>query len=219
VTSISDDFFEVGSEVAEPLFDKLSIDLAKQLFGADIKDVAGDTPGLKLLVFAGKLFNSGVHYWQALKLQAFLEAVQNGKAGLEDFKRLEEKKKQDLRAFLISELDKQTAEKQAEALGYLLVANLSGEIRDSLFQAVAHEIKNTNPAVFTSLHQTPFNRREIKAGIIIEGPLHYLPSSFTSSSNEMIQFASFSLLTDLGHVFFKYVYDPMAATLTEHQGE
>lgn len=211
---IRDDALDISAEIAEPVFDDLSTGVVKTLFGADIKDAAEDTPGLKVIVFAGKLFRAGTHWWQARKLQAFLTALKDGDAGITAFERLNDKQKQDLRAFIISELDKQTSEKQAEALGYLLVAYFQGKIDRLMFDGVAHEIKNINPRAF-AFNIDGFTRSNLGTATRIEGPVHYLPAAFVSNSTEKIMFSSSGpFLTNLGDAFFPHVYDPMAARET-----
>ena len=114
--AIKDAAIDVAVDFGEPAFDDLTVESIQNVFGIDLSDIAEITPGLKSVVFASKLYDYAQVRMRAKKMIVFLNTVREGKADIDMFLTLPENEKQDIRAFLLSELDKQTSENQSFAV-------------------------------------------------------------------------------------------------------
>ena len=142
-------------------------------------------------------------------MTSFLQALIDGKFSVDNYLALSDEERQLVLDILVTELDAQTDDMQSEALALLFNTYTRKDIDRLTFHGIAHELKSTNPLAF-SFNTDGFNLRTVKAGTIVEGPLHYLPSSFYSTQTDMIQFSSMYFLTNLGEAFFTHVYNPMS---------
>lgn len=215
-------------ELAEPFFDEVSSTMAKGLFAITLPEIAKDLPILKYVKTTADLYGAYRISKLHRRLKTFLKALQNGGFTLDDFYALPSEQQEQVVDILVTELDSQSDDLQAEALGHLFTAYISKDIDHLLFLGVAHELKNINPLVFyfnvdsytfddaarleslTPVHAGFFNTPmpvQIKSG-----PVQYLPSTFiTGSTNASgsFQISSNAYMTNLGEAFFNYVYKPM----------
>lgn len=196
-------------DLVEPLFDEASDKLSRELFGAVMPDLVKDLPVLKYAQSAKDIYTAFRIYKLRKRMTSFLQALIDGKFNIDDYLALLDEERQLVLDILVTELDSQTDNMQSEALALLFNAYIRKDIERLTFHGVAHELKGTNPLTF-SFNTDGFNLRTIKAGTIVEGPLHYLPSSFYSSQTDVIQFSSMYFLTNLGEAFFTHVYYPMS---------
>jgi hypothetical protein len=198
-----------AADLAEPLFDKASTELVKGLFGAVLPEIIKDLPVLKYIKTAGDIY--GAYRISKLQhsLRQFLRALLEGNFNLEDYYRLPEAEQRQIIDILTTELDNQTDDRQAEALGLLFNAYISRTISTLIFIGLTHELKNINPLVFSSDEFKITRFGKDMRNIRIEGPVHYLPNSFYSNSNGQFSFSTDLLLTNLGEAYFDYVYNPM----------
>jgi len=141
-----------------------------------------------------------------------------GSNTIEEFNKLSEKDKSKLRGLVISQLDLQSDERQAEAMGYAVDAYLSKKIDQLMLAGIVSELKNTNPLLFYfseyNLHID--NSHTVYGNSIIKGPVHLLPAAFYSkimterSAGWSAVPSTVSIPTEIGKLFFTYVYEPMA---------
>lgn len=216
--SISDDI----PDLAEPLFDEVSERIAKGLFGIVLSESAKDLPVLKYVKTAVDMYSAYRASKLHRRLKSFLDGLQSGDFNLDDFNQLPQEEQKYVVDILVTELDNQSDNLQAEALGYLFAAYIAKDVDRLIFLGVAHELKNTNPLVFYfNVDSYSFDDMEKLKKIdnisysgsmrarITSGPTQYLPSAFMSNGNEMLISSSELYVTNLGEAFFKYVYLPM----------
>lgn len=197
-------------DLAEPFLDEASATIAREIFGVALPDIIKDLPVLKYVKTASDVY--GAYRLQKLhrRLKSFLDALVDGNFTLEDFNKLPTDEQKQVVDILVTELDSQADDLQAEAMGYLFNAYISSSIDRLTFMGIAHELKNTNPLVFY-FNVDSYKLTERKPGTTIDdGPIHYLPTSFTSNSTEKLAFSSELYLTNLGKAFFENVYTPMS---------
>jgi len=206
VSSLKDSFKDAMIDTSEPLAKKAIVRAAHVFLNLDIKGIADVVPVVQWVRVVGKVYEKANQFLRVKKMQAFLCAIGNDQADLTAFLALPENAKQDLRAFVIVELEKQTTEHQAIALGFLLIAHLQGKVGRLLFMGVAHEIKSTNPMVF-AFNVDSFRLSSANDRIEVGGPLHYLPKAFFSEIQLWDDKKSY--LSEPGKIFFDLVYEPM----------
>lgn len=197
------------ADLAEPFLDKASNDIAKGLFGAVLPDLVKDLPVLNYLKTASDLYGAYRVSKLQRRLKQFLLALLDGKFDLEDYKKLPNNEQKQIIDILTTELDNQTNDRQAEALGLLFSSYISGKITNLIFIGVSHELKNINPLIFDTYELKIIQFGTDMRNKRIEGPTHYLPNSFYSNSNSQFDFSSDLLLTNLGEAFFEHIYNPM----------
>ena len=158
--------------------------------------------------------------------ESFAYAIQDGKFDISDLDNLSHDDQVSLVDTVVTELDNHTDNFQSEALGYLFKAYVLKEIDRLAFTGIAHELKNTNPLVFYFNVDSYSTKQPLKIpplapgygfaftarkyGTVIDsGPVDYLPAAFKSNSSSTMQFTTETLLSDMGELFLKYVYNPM----------
>lgn len=195
-------------DLAEPVFDAASEELAKSLFGVVMPEIVKDLPVLKYVKTGVDIYSVFRVHKLRKRMTAFLHALIEDKFQYPDYEALNSEEKQLILDILVTELDEQTDDKQAEALALLFSAYIRKDIERLMFHGIAHELKSTNPLVFY-FNVDGFRLFPGKSGNRVEGPLHYLPASFYANFTPEIQFSSDYHLTNLGETFFEYIYNPM----------
>lgn len=198
------------TDLTEPFFDEASVAIARDIFGVALPDIVKDLPVLKYVKTASDVY--GAYRLQKLhrRLKSFLNALIEGNFNLEDFVELPKDDQRQVVDILVTELDSQADDLQSEATGYLFNAYIRGSIDRLMFMGIAHELKNTNPLVFY-FNADSYKLTEREPGTTIDdGPIHYLPTSFTSNTTEKLAFSSEIYLTNLGKAFFENIYTPMS---------
>ena len=215
-------------DLVEPLFDEASNAVAKGIFGVALPEIIKELPILKYVKTATDVYSAYRISKLHRRLKAFLDALQDGSFTLDDFYKLSRDQQESVVDILVTELDGQSDNLQAEALGYLFAVYMSKDIDRLIFLGVAHELKNINPLVFyfnvdsytfddaarlESSVASNFGFSNALMPIQIKsGPVQYLPSTFISGSTSAsgaFQISSSAYMTNLGEAFFKYVYRPM----------
>ncbi|MFZ2125008.1 MAG: hypothetical protein WA087_00515 [Candidatus Saccharimonadales bacterium] len=215
-----------AADITEPLLDEGVSTLMKDVFGVVVPELAKDIPILKSVKTATDIYSAIRLTRLSKRMASFARALQLGDFNIDDLNNLPKEEQVILIDTVVTELDNHTDTLQSEALGYLFKAYVSGKIDRLAFTGIAHELKNTNPLVFYfnvdgyTTKQPPklppnatndgfvFTTR--KYGTTIDsGPVDYLPAAFKSNSSSVMQFTTETILTNLGEVFFEYVYNPM----------
>lgn len=197
-------------DLTEPFFDEASMIIAKDVFGATLPEIVRELPLLKYIKTASDIYSTYRLQKLHRRLKSFLGALIAGSFSLEDFNKLTSNEQKHVVDILVTELDNQADDLQSEAMGYLFNAYIGGLIERLMFMGIAHELKNTNPLVFY-FNVDSYILTERKAGTTIDGgPIHYLPTSFFSSTTDTLAFSSELYLTNLGKAFFENIYIPMS---------
>lgn len=195
-------------DLAEPVLDAASEELARGLFGVAVPELIKDLPVLKYAVVAKDLYTAFRINKLTKRMKKFLDTLQQGGFNLRDYEVLSPEERQLVIDILVTELDAQTDDMQSEALALLFKAYADKKIERLMFHGVAHELKNINPLVFY-FSVDGFSLKAQGAGVSIDGPLHYLSQAFYSNQTGGLQFTTDHYLTNLGLVFFDVIYTPM----------
>lgn len=206
------------ADLAEPLLDETSIKFLESFTGATSADFIESLPAGKLVITMARLFSSAKNHYRKEYLKSFIQGLRAGNNTIEEFNKLSEKDKSKLRGLVISQLDLQSDERQAEAMGYAVDAYLSKKIDQLMLAGIVSELKNTNPLLFYfseyNLHID--NSHTVYGNSIIKGPVHLLPAAFYSkimterSAGWSAVPSTVSIPTEIVKLFFTYVYEPMA---------
>lgn len=222
VKIITDD----GSDLVEPFLDEGVSRLMKSIFGTVLPEIAKEVPILRSIQTVSDVY--GVIRLTRLsnRMNSFAKALQLDDFDLDDLNKLPKDEQLILIDTVVTELDNHTDNLQSEALGYLFKAYVSGKIDRLSFTGIAHELKNSNPLIFYfnvdgyAIEQPPklppfpasdvFAFTASRAGTVIKsGPVDYLPAAFKSNGGGNMQFSTEIMLTNLGEIFIKHVYEPM----------
>ena len=136
------------ADLAEPLLDKASIKFLESFTGATSADFIESLPAGKLVITTARLFSSAKNHYRKEYLKLFLQGLKAGNNTMEEFDKLSKKDKSKLRGLVISQLDLQSDERQAEAMGYAVDAYLSNKIDRLMLVGIISELKNINPLLF-----------------------------------------------------------------------
>lgn len=208
------------AELSEVIFDQSSRNFLEEFLGEIPADFIETIPTGKAILTIGKLYSSAKSYQRTKMLRAFLKGFQSGEKSFDDFSKLDEKSKNDLRSLIITQLDLQTDERQAEAIGLIVDAYIAKKVSQHDFIGIVAEIKNTNPLLYYfSANTLTIDRLHTNFGKpIIKGNTRLLPaifymSSMTSNAGGWDTLSTppstVTHPTQTGEAFFDYVYEPM----------
>lgn len=206
------------AEISEVLVDKASKGFLDAFLGDNAADFIESVPAGKLTLAIGKLFASAKDHHRTKMLRAFLRGMQSGERTFHEFKELDENMKNDLRGLVLAQLDLQTDERQAEAVGNIVDAYLAKKVDRLIFVGIVSELKNTNPLLFyfsvdslmiDKMH-TNFGRPVIKGNVRLLPAVFYITSATESSHGWDAVPGTVNHPTPMGEAFFKYVYEPMS---------
>jgi len=198
-----------GDELAEPLFDVASEQILKGIFGIALPEFAKDLPLLKYAKTAVDLYSAHKLSRLHRRMEAFLKGITEGNFKPKDFEALNPDEQHMIIDILITELDSHANDFQSEALSLLFIAYIKKDIDRLMFQGVSHELKNINPIAFY-FNVDGFSLDEVSdSSTRIDGPIHYLPSTFYNSRSENLIASTDLYLTSFGKIFFTYIYEPM----------
>lgn len=206
------------ADLVEPLLDKASIKFLESFAGAELADFVESLPTGNLVIATARLFSSAKNHHRERHLKSFLQGLKTGNNTIEDFNKLSEKDKSKLRGLVISQLDLQSDERQAEAMGYAVGAYLSNKIDWIMLTGIISELKNINPLLFyfSEYYLYIDNNHTSYGKPILEGPASLLPASFYNNtirqggSGWSAVSSTVAIPTEIGRLFFTYVYEPMA---------
>ena len=205
------------ADLAEPLLDKASIKFLESFTGATSADFIESLPAGKLVITTARLFSSAKNHHRERHLKSFLQGLKAGNNTIEEFNKLSEKDKSKLRGLVISQLDLQSDERQAEAMGYAVDVYLSNKIDLLMLVGIISELKNINPLLFYFSEYNLYidNGHTIYGRPIIKGPVHLLPAIFYSVMTEdsavwSPELSTTPTPTPIGKLFFRHIYEPMA---------
>ena len=205
------------ADLAEPLLDKASIKFLESFTGATSADFIESLPAGKLVITTARLFSSAKNHYRKEYLKSFLQGLKAGNNTIEDFNKLSEKDKSKLRGLVISQLDLQSDERQAEAMGYAVDVYLSNKINRLMLVGIISELKNINPLLFYFSEYNLYidNSHDEYDSPIIKGPVHLLPAIFYSVMTEdsavwSPELSTTPTPTPIGKLFFRHIYEPMA---------
>ena len=205
------------ADLAEPLLDKASIKFLESFTGATSADFIESLPAGKLVITTARLFSSAKNHHRERHLKSFLQGLKAGNNTIEEFNKLSEKDKSKLRGLVISQLDLQSDERQAEAMGYAVDVYLSNKIDLLMIVGIISELKNINPLLFYFSEYNLYidNGHTIYGRPIIKGPVHLLPAIFYSVMTEdsavwSPELSTTPTPTPIGKLFFRHIYEPMA---------
>ena len=206
------------AEISEVLIDKASRGFLDAFLGANAADFIESVPAGKLTLAIAKLFVSAKDYHRTKMLRAFLSGLQSGSKPFDDFEELDENMKNDLRGLVLTQLDLQADERQAEAMGLIVDAYLAKKIDRLIFIGIVFEIKNTNPLLYyfsvdsltIDTMQTNFGKPVIKGSVRLLPAVFYNTSATEGSHGWSAVPGTVDHPTGMGEAFFKYIYDPMS---------
>ena len=205
------------TDLAEALLDKASIKFLESFAGTESANFIESLPAGKLIITTARLFSSAKNCYRERCLKSFLQGLKVGDNTIEDFNRLSEDTKSKLRGLVISQLDLQSDERQAEAMGYAVDAYLSNKIDWMMLAGIVSELKNINPLLFYFSEYNLYidNGHTAYGKPIIEGPVRLLPAIFYSIMTEdsavwSPEISTTPTPTPIGKLFFTYVYEPMS---------
>ncbi len=206
------------ADLAEPILDKASIKFLESFAGTESANFIESLPTGKLMITMARLFSSAKNHYRERHLNSFLQGLKVGDNTIEDFNRLSEDTKSKLRGLVISQLDLQSDERQAEAMGYAVDAYLSNKIDWMMLAGIVSELKNINPLLFYFSEYNLYidNSHTVYGKPIIEGLVHLLPAIFYSkimterSAGWSAVPSTAPTPTPIGKLFFNYIYEPMA---------
>ncbi len=207
------------AEISEVLVDKASKGFLDAFLGENAADFIESVPAGKLTLAIGKLFMSAKDHHRTKMLRAFLKGMQSGDRSFDDFKEQDEQTKNDLRGLVLAQLDLQTDERQAEAVGFIVDAYLAKKVDRLTFVGIVSEIKNTNPLLYyfsvdslviDKMH-TNFGKPVIKGNVKLLPAVFYFTSATESSHGWGAVPGMVDHPTAMGEAFFEYIYEPMSA--------
>lgn len=206
------------AEISEVLIDKSSKGFLDAFLGENAADFIESVPAGKLTLAIGKLFVSAKDHHRTKMLRAFLSGMQSGGKSFDEFKELDENMKNDLRGLVLAQLDLQTDERQAEAVGLIVDAYLAKKVDWLIFIGIVSETKNTNPLLYyfsvdslmiDKMH-TNFGKPVIKGNVKLLPAVFYSTSATEGSHGWSAVPGTVDHPTAMGEAFFKYVYEPMS---------
>ena len=205
------------ADLAEPLLDKASLGFLESFGDAELTNLVESLPGVKLGIVAARIFSSAKNYYRERYLKSFLQGLRAGDNTIEEFNKLSEKDKSRLRGLVISQLDLQSDERQAEAMGYAVDAYLSNKIDRLTLVGIISELKNINPLLFyfSEYYLHIDNNNTIHDKPTLKGPTSLLPTLFYYTTTygrsgwDATPPSTASIPTEIGGLFFTYVYEPM----------
>ena len=205
------------ADLTETPLDKASIKFLESFTGATSADFIESLPAGKLIITTARLFSSAKNHHRERHLKSFLQGLKAGNNTIEEFNKLSEKDKSKLRGLVISQLDLQSDERQAEAMGYAVDVYLSNKIDRLMLVGIISELKNINPLLFYFSEYNLYidNGHTIYGRPIIKGPVHLLPAIFYSVMTEdsavwSPELSTTPTPTPIGKLFFRHIYEPMA---------
>ena len=162
------------ADLTETPLDKASIKFLESFTGATSADFIESLPAGKLIITTARLFSSAKNHHRERHLKSFLQGLKAGNNTIEEFNKLSEKDKSKLRGLVISQLDLQSDERQAEAMGYAVDVYLSNKIDRLMLVGIISELKNINPLLFYFSEYNLYidNGHTIYGRPIIKGPVH-----------------------------------------------
>lgn len=202
------------AEFAEPFIDAASRDLLQTFAGQSLPELIQDIPFAKTAIAIGRVFNGTKELYRTRMMLAFLAGWHNGAKTVTEFNNLNEDEKIRLRGLVVAQLDMQTDERQAEAIGYVVDAYLRRDIDQNIFNGVVSEIKNTNPLLYYFDADIISVTKNDCGGYEATGAVELLPSVFGHNTVTGIGVWGSSgaykfVLSKLGQAFFQNVYNPM----------
>lgn len=203
------------AELSEPFIDEATRDLLESFAGEALPVLVGEIPVAKTVLAVSRLFSSAREFHRTKMMLSFLDGLTNGTQTIEEFNSLEDENKNALRSIIVAQLDMQSDERQAEAIGYLVDAYLSKEVDRLMFTGVLSEIKNTNALLYYFSVDSIIVTDNGYGSQEATGPIDLLPAAFGHNTVTGIgQWGSTGeykfALTRLGQVFFKHIYLPMS---------
>jgi len=204
-------------DISEVIVDETSKGFLNAFLGEYAADFIQSVPAGKLSLAIGKLFLSAKDHHRTKMLRSFLIGIQRGDKSFKEFKELDKNSKNNLRGLVLAQLDLQTDERQAEAVGLIVDAYLAKHIDWLNFIGIVSEIKNTNPLLYyfsvdslviDHMH-TNFGKPVIKGNVKLLPAVFYYTSATESSHGWSAVPGSVSHTTIMGEAFFKYIYEPM----------
>ncbi len=207
-----------SGEIFEFVLDESLTPIIKDFVGSDSAEFIKNVP----------IFSVGSSIYSIVKILkekhsermflAFIKALRDNSADIEEFNKLKENKKDKIRSLIISQIDLQSDEIQAEAMAYAIKAYLSNNINDEELFSLVFEIKNINPLLFNAKKSDQLKVVEnTHSGFkpILKGNINYVPKSFFYSSPSPGSYgigaipSSENHFNNLGNAFHKYIYLPM----------
>lgn len=203
------------ADLTEPFVDEASQQLLKTFAGTLLPEILENLPVVKTGIVVGKLFNSAKAAHRAKLMHAFLQQLQSGNKSMDEFDKLSNEDKEYIRGIVISQLDMQTDERQAEAMAHIVDVYLNGEVDRLTFIGLAAELKNTNPLLYYFSVDAISITRQDNGVVEASGPTYLLPATFGHNTVTGIGQGDSSgeykfVLTQLGQAFYANVYEPMA---------
>lgn len=201
------------ADIAEPAFDLFTSDAYKIFFNNVPNEFLVDIPIAKYAVIGNKLFDNAKFAMRVKKLDKFLSTLNRGEKAIEAYGKMIDEEKSTLQSLILTEIDMQTEEKQAEATGYLLEAYLLNKIDRVEFVAILAEIKYTNPIIYF-INRDSISIKQADNGVVTAtGPTNLIPNVFGHNTITGIgQWDSTGnyifVITDLGKLYFEHVYKP-----------
>lgn len=201
----------------DPFTQKSGISAVLADIANKVPDIVGEVEGIrvfKAMYSAGKSVKTN---HEIRKFRAVLQVLE--KSNFQDrsvIATLSEKEKSSLLEQFLLSLVNARSTYTAEALTYLWISLLKGNINQNQFTALCFSIEQINPVVFTLTDNTFVLRREVLdgGGSSIEGFLYYLPSAFYSPFLDNMP-PTIGLATPLGIIFMEEVYQPMLTNRQE----
>lgn len=135
---------------------------------------------------------------------------------MDEFNVLSDKEKDRIRSLVISQLDLQSDELQAEAMGFAVRAYLAGKIVNLSLMGIVSEIKNTNPLLYNpKTDPLRVSHDKIGPALVVDGSVNLLPAAFYYQGIDPNSLgwggitSTRTVLSKLGEDFYEYVYQPM----------
>ncbi len=205
------------ADLTEPFLDKASIKFLESFAGTTSADFIESLPAGKLVITTARLFSSAKNHYRKEYLKSFLQGLKAGNNTMEEFDKLSKKDKSKLRGLVISQLDLQSDERQAEAMGYAVDDYLSKKIDQLMLAGIVSELKNTNPLLFyfSKYYLHIDNSPTSYDSPVLKGPISLLPAAFYTETMDEDSSgwgaipSIVSIPTEIGKLFFTYVYEPM----------
>lgn len=205
------------AELSEVFIDQISQGALESFLGEAASNFIEAVPAGKIVLATGKIFSSAKSYHRTKMLIAFLQSMESGEKSFDDFVKLDEQSKSNLRGLIIAQLDLQTDERQAEAMGLIVNAYLAEKVDRLTFIGIVSEMKNTNPLLYYfSVDSLAIDQLHTNYGKpVIKGNVKLLPAVFyyTSATESSVGWGAIPGTADhptgMGEAFFKYVYEPM----------
>lgn len=207
------------SDIGEPLLDAGTESALRNFLGIEISDLAKDIPVIRTGITAFRLTHNARNWLAEKRLRSFMLALLAEEKTMEEFEALTEIEKDFIRGLVIAHLDAFSDDRQSEALAFLVSAYLSKHINHNQLIGISAEIKNINPLILYFNNADTgieYLNDESSSHITITGLLT-LPPAFGNISSTNYEFDNnpsefLFLLNSFGHIFIKYIYEPMKLT-------